>query len=98
MSATTFHLVRHASHDLLGRVLVGRGPVSLSAAGLREAEAVAAELAQAGLDAVASSPRERALRTAEPIASRCGLSVEVEAGLDELDLGSWTGAAWRFST
>lgn len=92
MSGTVFHLVRHGAHDLLGKVLVGRGPVSLSAAGRAEAEAVAAALAGAGLAAVVSSPRERALQTATPIAARAGLEVAVDPAVDELDLGEWTGA------
>jgi len=92
VSGTVFHLVRHASHDLLGKVLVGRGPVSLSATGLAEAETVAAALAKAGLAAVVSSPRERALQTAGPIAARSGLEVIADPSLDELDLGEWTGA------
>ena len=96
MSGTVFHLVRHASHDLLGKVLVGRGPVSLSEAGRAEAQAVAAVLAVAGLAAVVSSPQERALQTAGPIAAGAGLEVAVDAGLAELDLGEWTGA--RFGT
>jgi broad specificity phosphatase PhoE len=96
VSATTFHLVRHASHDLLGRALVGRGPVSLSPAGREEAAAIAATLGGLGLAAVACSPRERALETARPLAARAGLEVTVEPGLDELDLGAWTGA--RFGT
>ena len=94
MSATTVHLVRHGSHDLLGRVLVGRGPVSLSATGRAEAEAVAAAAALAGLAAVVSSPQDRALETAAPIARRAGLDVVVDPDLAELDLGAWTGAAF----
>lgn len=96
MTATVFHLVRHGSHDLLGRVLVGRGKVSLSATGQAEAEAVAATLAGLGVAAVVCSPQDRARETAAPIAARCGLAVEVDSGLDELDLGEWTGA--RFGT
>lgn len=57
-----------------------------------EAEAVAATLAGAGLAAVVSSPLVRALQTAAPIAGQSGLPVEVDPGLDELDLGAWTGA------
>lgn len=92
MNGTVFHLVRHGAHDLLGKVLVGRGPVSLSAAGRAEAEAVAGALAGAGLAMVVSSPRERALQTAAPIAARAGLEVAVDPAVDELDLGEWTGA------
>lgn len=92
MTGTVFHLVRHGSHDLLGKVLVGRGPVSLNAAGQAQAEAVAAMLETAGLAAVFSSPRERAVQTAGPIATRAGLEVTIDPDLDELDLGEWTGA------
>jgi len=49
MTATLFHLIRHASHDRGGHVLVGRGPASLSAQGRREAEAVATALIPAGV-------------------------------------------------
>jgi len=103
MSMTLFHLVRHASHDRVGRVLVGRGPASLSAWGRREAEVVAATLAGLGtpasgaglrLAAVVSSPRERARQTADAIAARSGLTVIEDPGLDELDFGAWTGAAF----
>src|SRR3712207_2255178 len=94
MEATQFHLIRHASHDLLGRVLVGRGPVSISATGQREAEALAGTLAGARLSAVISSPQGRARQTAEIIAARLGVPVAVEPGLDELDFGRWTGASF----
>ena len=56
----TLLLVRHGSHGLLGRTLVGRMPgVSLSAAGRGEAERAAAMLAGRGIARVISSPLER---------------------------------------
>jgi broad specificity phosphatase PhoE len=89
---TTFLLVRHASHDLLGRVLAGRkAGVHLSEAGYREAIGVADRLSRENAVAVHSSPRERARETAQPIAERLGLEVEVYSGLDEIDFGEWTG-------
>src|SRR5438552_13101754 len=43
---TTFLLIRHASHDLLGRALAGRQPgVRLNERGQREAELLAQRLA-----------------------------------------------------
>jgi broad specificity phosphatase PhoE len=92
---TVFHLVRHGSHDLLGRVLVGRGPVALSAQGAAEAAATANALAAAGLAAVFSSPQQRAMQTAQAIAAQVGLPVETLAGIDEIDMGAWTGATFE---
>ncbi len=92
---TTVLLVRHASHDRLGRVLCGRMEgVSLSAAGLAEAVRLAAGLRAERPAAVYSSPAGRARQTAEPIAVACGLPVLVDAGLDEIEFGEWTGAAF----
>ena len=89
---TTLFLVRHASHDRLGRVLCGRmAGVSLSGAGRAEAAAVAERLADRPISAVYSSPQGRCRETAAAIAGRLGLAVQDEAGLDEIDFGDWTG-------
>ena len=86
------HLVRHATHDRVGTVLCGRMPgVRLGPAGHAEAAALADALAGSGAVAVLSSPRERALETAAPIAARLGLAVITAPELDEIDVGDWTG-------
>lgn len=88
-------LVRHGSHDRLGRVLCGRMPgVSLSAAGRAEAEAVARRLAGSGAATLLASPRERTAETASLIAAALDLTVETEPGLDEIAFGDWTGRAF----
>lgn len=93
---TVLHLVRHAAHDLLGRILVGRAPgVSLNGTGRRQADALAARFAALPIQSVLSSPRERARETAAPIARGHGLDVLVAPELDEVDCGSWTG--WSFA-
>jgi broad specificity phosphatase PhoE len=89
---TFFYLVRHAHHDLLGRVLVGRTPgIGLSARGLGEAAALADTLAPLLLDRVLSSAQQRAWQTALPLAERRGLEVESASDLNEIDFGEWTG-------
>ena len=45
------------------------------------------------VDALYSSPLERACETAEPTAARTGLAVKHDDGLLECDFGDWTGAA-----
>jgi probable phosphoglycerate mutase len=88
------YLVRHATCDPVGHRLAGRAPgVSLNAAGRAQARALAAHLAGARLDAVASSPLARALETASAIARPHGLVPSVEPGLLELGFGDWTGRA-----
>ena len=89
---TIFVLVRHGSHDRLGSVLCGRmAGVTLSAQGRAEADALADRLSSQRLTAVLSSPLERAVETATPIAERQGLPLTIEPALNELDLGAWSG-------
>ncbi len=88
---TTFLLIRHGSHDLLGRTLAGRAPeVHLNARGHSEAAHLAERLASMPVSAIYTSPMERALETASPLAARFGLDLRVRAGLDEIDFGEWT--------
>jgi len=89
---TTVFLLRHAAHDRLGRVLCGRMPgVSLGEAGRAQAARLADRLARETVGAVYSSPLERARETAEPIAARLGLPVEVAPEIDEVAFGAWSG-------
>jgi probable phosphoglycerate mutase len=89
---TTVFLVRHGSHDRLDKVLCGRmDGVSLSAAGRREAEALATRLRAESLAAVYASPLARTVETAQPIAAAAGLSPIADEDLTEIDFGDWTG-------
>src|SRR5690606_14207087 len=82
---TTIQLVRHATHDAVGQILVGRMPgVRLSADGRQQAARLAAWFAGQAVDAVQSSPRERARETARPIAERSGRDCEVVVTLEEV--------------
>lgn len=58
---------------------------ALTAHGHRQACALAARLAAAGVDRLVSSPMERALATAQPAAEATGLAVAVEPWLAELE-------------
>lgn len=93
---TVFHLVRHAEHDLLGRVLTGRMPgVPLNERGREQAVRLARHFASRAVAAVVSSPCQRAQETAVPIAAALGLEVATDAGLDEIDFGDWTGMTFE---
>lgn len=74
---------------------MGRSPgVELSADGVAQAASLADRFRGMTIDEVLSSPVERAQLTAAPIAAALGLKVEIDAGLDEIDFGEWTGAAF----
>lgn len=86
-------LVRHATNDLLGRELYGRTPgVHLNDEGRRQAQSLAHALAQRYvLSEVISSPMERALETARPIAEIQKVPLTVDDGMTEVDVGAWSG-------
>lgn len=87
-------LVRHGQTPTTGTVLPGRAPgLHLSGHGREQAERVAERLSGLTVDALYSSPLERARETAEPTAVRTGLAVTSDDGLLECDFGGWTGAA-----
>lgn len=92
---TIFHLIRHAAHDRIGTVLVGRlNGVHLSLAGRAEAKELARAFAREEISAVISSPRERAQETAEPIAQELGLTMRISNALDEVNFGGWQGQSF----
>lgn len=90
-------LIRHGENDYSKKArLAGRLPgIHLNEKGRKQAEDLAAALSEAPIKAIFSSPLERAMETAEPIAARRHLKVEVEAGLLESDVGEWQGRSVR---
>jgi probable phosphomutase (TIGR03848 family) len=85
-------LIRHAITDWVGERLAGWTPgIHLSEEGRAQAAALARLLAEAPLAAIYSSPLERTLETARPLADAHGLTVKVREGLGEARCGDWTG-------
>jgi broad specificity phosphatase PhoE len=89
--------VRHGENDYVkkGR-LAGRLPeIHLNKTGLAQAQAAAEALSKmlekTPPKAVYSSPLERTMQTALPIASTFGLEVTPRQGLIETDVGEWQG-------
>ncbi|WP_329623787.1 bifunctional RNase H/acid phosphatase [Streptomyces sp. NBC_01255] len=91
----TFVLLRHGETALTPeKRFSGSGGTDpeLSAAGLRQAEAVAEALAARGtIQEIVSSPLTRCRQTAAAVAARLGLDVQVDRGLRETDFGAWEG-------
>jgi probable phosphoglycerate mutase len=95
--ATTVLLVRHGQTPTTGKVLPGRtAGLHLADAGHEQAERAAVRIAELDkVDAIYTSPLERARETAAPIGKARGLRPVVERGLLECDFGEWTGAELR---
>ncbi len=90
-------LIRHGENDYTrkGR-LAGRLPgVHLNENGRKQAEDLASALAHVPIRAVYSSPLDRAVETAEPIAKALKQQVKIDAGLIEADVGEWQGKSLR---
>lgn len=93
---TTFFLVRHAAHDRVSTILCGRMPgVSLGGHGKAQAHALAEHFSGENVAEIHTSPLERAVETAEPIASRLGKPLERCVEAAEIDFAEWSGKSFE---
>ncbi|RWF15954.1 MAG: histidine phosphatase family protein, partial [Mesorhizobium sp.] len=94
---TTFLLIRHAAHDNVGSYLAGRlQGIRLGQAGQAQALRLARRMAREPISAILSSPRERTLETAKPIATACDIEkIGICQELDEIDFGAWSGKTFE---
>jgi broad specificity phosphatase PhoE len=89
---TTFYFVRHGeSEGNAARVFTGQRDSPLTARGREQAEVVAEELANVKFDRIVSSDLSRTRDTAEAIAKRHGIPVEIIPELREINVGDRTG-------
>ncbi|GAB4464083.1 MAG: histidine phosphatase family protein [Anaerolineales bacterium] len=90
-------LIRHGENDYTkSHKLAGRLPgVHLNEHGQKQAQALGEALKDVPIKALYSSPLERALETAAPIAETAGLTIQQEAGLLETDIGDWQGKSLK---
>lgn len=89
---TILFLIRHGQNDWVGKRLVGRSPgVHLNEAGRAQATTLAHMLSAIPIKAIYSSPLERAVETAEPLAKQLSIDITTRSGLQEIDFGLWQG-------
>lgn len=89
---TTLLLVRHAqtASNTKGRYM-GWIDEDLSEKGVWQADQLSQRLSQWPISAIFSSPLNRALRTAEIVASPHDLTIQKLDGLGEIRIGAWEG-------
>lgn len=94
---TLLLLVRHGTTPTTGKVLPGRARgLHLADSGKKQAVHAAERIAELEkVNAIYSSPLERARETAAPISRALRVPVRIERGLLECDFGSWTGQSLR---
>jgi len=92
-ATTNLLLIRHGLTDYVTahRMPGWRPGIHLNDEGRAQAAALARQLADVKLAAVYSSPLERALETARPLAEARGLAIEARPDLGDLHPGDWTG-------
>jgi len=89
---TLVYLVRHGENDWTGKRLPGwRKGIHLNASGQTQADALVEAFEGVPLAALYSSPLERALETAAPLARARHVKVIRLEGIGELRAGRWEG-------
>nr|WP_295352628.1 histidine phosphatase family protein [uncultured Prevotella sp.] len=90
--ATTLYLVRHGETvDNAAHIMQGQTPGELNAAGVAQAEELAARMANEPIDVFVSSDLKRSVQTCEIIARKHHAEVVTTSLLRERDWGSFTG-------
>jgi broad specificity phosphatase PhoE len=78
------------------QILAGRGTgIRLNPAGRQQALELSERLSGVQIDAVYSSPLERAVETAEAVARARGLEITTRDAFNELLMGDWTGRKYN---
>ncbi|HZH15914.1 MAG TPA: histidine phosphatase family protein [Archangium sp.] len=93
---TRMVLVRHGQpvEEMRGRCY-GRLDVGLSSVGRLQAERAARFLSEAPLLRIYTSPRQRAMESAAPLAELKGMAVDTEAAFREIDFGLFEGLSYE---
>ena len=85
-------IARHGETEWnVAEVFRGQIDIDLNETGVKQAELLAGYLSTSTIEAIYSSPLQRALKTAETIARPHQLKVNVEHDLMDLNFGRWQG-------
>ncbi|HEX2994439.1 MAG TPA: histidine phosphatase family protein [Anaerolineales bacterium] len=92
-----FLLIRHGENDFVktGKLPGTRPGIHLNERGQKQAAALGEGLKDVPIKAIYSSPLERAMETAAPIAQARKLQIIPEPDLKDTDVGSWQGKSLK---
>jgi broad specificity phosphatase PhoE len=90
-------LIRHGENDFVktGKLPGQSAGIQLNEKGQKQAQVLGDALSGVPIKAVYSSPLERAIQTAEPIAVSHKLAIQQESGLMDAHVGKWQGKSIR---
>jgi probable phosphoglycerate mutase len=90
-------LIRHGENDFVktGKLPGQTAGIHLNERGQKQARALGEALKDVPLKAIYSSPLERAMETAAPIAAARKLEILQEPDLKDTDVGSWQGKSLK---
>lgn len=89
----TVFVVRHGRTAANKNTYLGWDDPPLDAVGVAQAALLLDELTDEHLDAIYSSPLQRAIQTVRPIADAHGLEIRVRSGMREIDYGDYQGVS-----
>lgn len=93
---TRFLLIRHGMNYTVGKIMAGRmAGVHLNEEGKNQAQYLAQRLKELPIAALYSSPMERTVETAAPLAALFNLETSISEDFLELDLGEWTNTTFE---
>src|SRR5215217_6711709 len=90
-------LIRHGENDFVktGKLPGQSAGIHLNERGQKQAQALCEALKMVPIKAIYSSPLERALETAEPIATSHNLPIIQEPALVDANVGKWQGKSFK---
>jgi probable phosphomutase (TIGR03848 family) len=90
-------LIRHGENDFVktGKLPGHLSGIHLNERGQKQAQALGEALKDVPLKAIYSSPLERAMETAEPVATSHQLEIVQESGLRDANVGKWEGKSLK---
>jgi broad specificity phosphatase PhoE len=94
--STTVLLIRHGECQFINQRLNGRLPgVTLTPTGQQQSQKLVYQLCKTPINAIYSSPMERAIETAKPLAEYFKKEIEHLHEFNEIDFGQWTGISFE---
>ncbi len=90
------YITRHGeTADNARRIFQGQTGKGLNRLGRAQAGRLGLRAKELGITAIVASDLERAAETARIVAEACGAPVELDRGLREVDVGTWSGKSYE---